>query len=334
MSRRESDAFISVLNDVVARGESQATLDLEHEIDRVTDPVLFIVGPSRSGTTVLLQWLAASPQIAAPSNLLARLHRNPYAGGLLQRLLSEPSLGYGQELLVGDHHLEATSALGKTVGVMAPHELAYFWRDYFPLVLPSRLSTAQWGASDTSGFVSALARLQLGLGSAVAMKCFMLQYNIRQLADLVPRAIFVASQRDEVENVESLLAARLMPENSPHWFGVQPPGWESTLHLSLLSQVCAQVAWTNDDIAGQFESLPADRRLRVIHEDFSRQPADVWADFRATLVARGYTLSVQPPDVVVHSRDARSKRRREIDDELARMRELRPRESRMLLAGN
>lgn len=66
-------------------------------------PCVLIVGCPRSGTTLLMQWLAALGAFAYPSNLIARFWGAPHVGALVQRLIADPAFAFGDELagLVG-----------------------------------------------------------------------------------------------------------------------------------------------------------------------------------------------------------------------------------------
>ena len=49
--------------------------------DQATEfPMLFVMGPMRSGTTLFMQWLANTGLVAYPTNLLSRFYQAPIIG--------------------------------------------------------------------------------------------------------------------------------------------------------------------------------------------------------------------------------------------------------------
>ena len=61
-------------------------------------PVVFITGVPRSGSTMLLQWLANSGHFRAPTNLVSRFWRAPCVGALVDRMLFESKMDFRGEL--------------------------------------------------------------------------------------------------------------------------------------------------------------------------------------------------------------------------------------------
>ena len=121
-------------------------------------PLVLVVGPPRSGTTVTMQWLSTLG-FGVPTNLLARMYRAPHLGGLIQNLLTDPSYNYRNELDVWSGE-EYQSEAGKTNGLLAPHEFFYFWRQYIPLDVARPLRDDEFARADIQGFASGLARVR------------------------------------------------------------------------------------------------------------------------------------------------------------------------------
>ncbi|HRX04698.1 MAG TPA: sulfotransferase, partial [Anaerolineae bacterium] len=103
-------------------------------------PVVLVMGLPRCGSTLTMQWLAASGRFGYPSNLLSRFYAAPYVGARIQQLLTDPQFSFGDEL----HDLASAvgfdSTLGKTRGALAPNEFWYFWRRFIPNVEPRKLT--------------------------------------------------------------------------------------------------------------------------------------------------------------------------------------------------
>src|SRR5262245_47802783 len=87
--------LLAELGPLLARAEA-ASLPAPAATPRL--PVVFVVGPPRSGTTLAMQWLAATGVFAWPSNLLSRFYEAPYVGALIQQVVTNPSLDFAGEL--------------------------------------------------------------------------------------------------------------------------------------------------------------------------------------------------------------------------------------------
>jgi hypothetical protein len=310
----EAEEFLAFFNQAMRKGEASLAVDLP---DGPAKPTFLIVGPPRSGTTMLLQLLDKASVLAAPTNLLARFYGAPYLGALVQRLLTDPALAYRDELRVvapGDY--EFRSLIGKTDGLLSPHEFFYFWRQYFPVGLPSRLTPEEWAEADSAGFRRGLAAIERALGAALVMKGIILQYNLVEIAEMLPKAVFLVTRRDEVSNVESLLYARRTAADESTWFSVQPPGWEQLRDLPPLQQVCGQVAWTNDDMDSQLAGMEPERVVRIDYNELCTKPADVWTRVAEASSSRGLPFPDSCPDVGFRPSSRASDREEEILESL------------------
>ena len=94
-------------------------------------PVVLIVACARSGSTLMLQWLAGTGFFAYPTNLLSRFYAAPYIGARIQQLLTDPRYNFRDEFADYVPENTFTSDLGKTRGILAPNEFWYFWRRFF-----------------------------------------------------------------------------------------------------------------------------------------------------------------------------------------------------------
>ena len=96
-------------------------------------PLIFILGPHRSGSTLLMQWFANTGLFAYPTNLLSRFYNAPIIGAKIQLLLTDERYNFRDELKeFTKSKVDMSSENGKTKGVLAPNEFWYFWRRFLP----------------------------------------------------------------------------------------------------------------------------------------------------------------------------------------------------------
>ena len=253
-------------------------------------PVLLVIGPPRSGTTVMMQWLANTGSFAYPTNLLSRFYGAPYIGSLVQQLIFDERFNFKNELNYYEQKQEFTSDLGKTTGPLQPNEFWYFWRRFIDIDQAERLSTEALENFDQLGFLAGLAKLQMAFGKPWAMKGIILQYNLKFLSEVIPNVLFLWMNRNPVYNGYSLLRAREKYFGDiGKWFSVQPPGYEQLLSQSAHEQVLGQIRLTHDSISEEVSSIDASRFLKVDYEQFCLDPAKMFGKISEKLAAQGYT---------------------------------------------
>lgn len=285
--KAEQEDILREINDLLGSAERDAFAP-----SPPAKPLLFVVGAPRSGTTLMMQWLASSGEFAYPTNLLSRFYAAPYVGARIQQLLTDPSLDYRDEL--AELHAGGvawTSDVGKTQGILQPHEFFYFWRRFFPVDQAQQLTDEQLAASDPHGFAAGWGSIERAFGKPVATKGILLQYDIRRLAEWLPTAIFIHTRRQPFFNVQSILWARERVLGSRDaWFSARPPEYEWLRNSDPYLQVAGQVEYTNRSIDAELAELAPERAVRVAYEDFCADPAAVWHRLRATLGALGHDL--------------------------------------------
>ena len=275
-----SDAFIERINSVIFEGEGN--LDIRVETKR---PILLIVGAPRSGTTIMLQWLA-HVGFATPSNIAARFPVNPYFAGLLQRLMSDPALDFRNELFVPPAVECFRSEYGKTSGLLAPHEFSFYFRRFFPVGFGEPILDRS--DCDTTGFIAGLQLFAAAMERPVALKGLLIQYMMDIFAE-EPTVFFLHVHRNEADNVCSLLRHRqIVAGDSREWISVKPPQYDLLKTLCPVDQVAGQVHFTNEEIRQQATSLPQERFRSVSHEAFCENPASLFAEIGSAFEACGF----------------------------------------------
>ncbi|MFK7889524.1 MAG: hypothetical protein AB8B63_01820 [Granulosicoccus sp.] len=275
------DAFIEKINAVVASGEAGST----ETVAREQWPILFIVAPPRSGTTLFTQWLTHIG-FATPLNITARFYKNPYTAGLLQRLLTDSSLHYRNELDCGVVD-SFQSLYGKTSGVLSAHEFSHYFRRFFP-VSGQWISDKELEQSKIDEFVDGLNLFTTALQKPLVLKGFLIQYNFDSLIDH-ENIYFVHCHRYEIDNVCSLVGHRkTLTGDINNWVSVKPPGFELIKDLDPYQQLAAQVAISNAYLAAKLEKVPSERKINVPHEQFCKSPKSFASEISNALSSRGY----------------------------------------------
>ncbi len=223
---------------------------------------LFIVGPPRSGTTILYQIITNSLRVNYLDNLSHLFYRDLIFGVYLSKKLFRDRA-----------HNCFTSRLGDTFscGLHAPSECGPFWRLFLPgtkhyldendlenLPLPS-LNTI-------------LSALFHRYTEPWIFKNLVLGMRLKMIARLWPDARILRVKRNPAATVQSILTARKKLNINPdEWWSVRPPAYESFLALPETEMVARQV-WAIEQQLDDDLTLFNSQNIITVH--YEHQIAD------------------------------------------------------------
>jgi hypothetical protein len=267
------EILLSEINGILEPAENRAIE--KYRMPRY--PVVLIVGCGRSGTTLMLQWLARSGNFSYPSNFLSRFYIAPYIGAKIQDLLTNPVFNFRDELVDLVPEPDYRSDLGKTRGSLAPNEFWYFWRRFFPYEEIQFLDNDHLASVDSKRFVSELAALESAFEKPLALKAMIINFNIAFVSSILDKALFIHVVREPLYNAQSLLEARESFFGTTEiWYSFKPVQYNSLKSMEPCAQVAGQVYFTNQNIDAGMQQIPRSRRLTVHYEDFCKDPALVF----------------------------------------------------------
>lgn len=271
------------LNDMLA------PLELELEERNSTgaeSSVAFILGPPRSGTTLVSQLVQQSQGFGTITNLTARLWKAPMIGLLLAASLN---------LHRAHGSLEFRSTRGMTEKPWEPHEFGYFWSRWFDLGQNTHQLDAEMRKKvDRAGLIRAVGAMSSMFGLPLAFKnntWFAFQADL--LADFFPKSVFVACRRDAYFVAQSIWKQRVeLYGDVTRWWSVRPPDYEEIIELPPIEQVARQAV--SIEIATN-ESLAKIQRCRVVDADYRRvtsEPRRVVGEIADAVRLNGGSVSV------------------------------------------
>lgn len=287
--RNESlEALLAEINAELQPSE-QALMQRYLNFESIPQPLILVMGPLRSGTTLFMQWLANTGLFAYPTNLLSRFYQAPIIGAKLQLLLTDPRFNFRAELGEFMQQTEYRSENGKTQGMLAPNEFWYFWRRFLPVPGRDVWTDAELKQSmDTRTMLSELAGMMRVFQKPFAAKGMLFNYNIPFLDSVLGKVLFVYIKRDPVANVASVLDARKRQlGNEAAWYSFKIPEYEKLKTLEPISQVAGQVHYINRAISSGLAKVVEQRKLVVQYEDFCATPAEVFSELTQKLQIYG-----------------------------------------------
>ncbi|MGA1868188.1 MAG: sulfotransferase [bacterium] len=240
-------------------------------------PIVFIVGAPRSGTTILLQWLAKTGQFSYPTNILSRFYASPYIGAKIQLLLTDPEYNFYNEIMDFNHDISFESNLGKTHGALSPNEFWYFWRRFIPNTEPRYLNMEEINSINGNAFARELASIESVFNKPLALKGIIMQYNISTLSSFFKKAFFLYIKREPFYNMQSLLEARIKYYgNRDAWYSVKPREYDKLKNMNCFEQVAGQVYYTNCSIENEISQIEKNRSLAINYEEFCSNPTGIY----------------------------------------------------------
>jgi len=282
-------------------------------------PLLLIVGPMRSGTTLFMQWLANTGLVAYPTNLLSRFYKVPVIGAKIQLMLTDPRYNFRDELADLIQVVDYRSENGKTRGVLAPNEFWYFWRRF--LADPSRDVWTNDELSeglDVETMIAELAGLTDVFNKPFAIKSMLFNYNIPFLNAIFEKAVFVQFRRDYVSNVASVLDARERQLGGrEHWYSFKIPEYPELKDLDPLVQTAGQVVHIDRAVTRGLGSIDQSRGMLVQYEDFCEDPRHTFKELLHKLGLDEAETAYVGPERFDISRTAEIPERQAIEEALA-----------------
>jgi hypothetical protein len=275
------EALLQDINSALWVAE-QKTLENYHEAEY---PLLLVMGPHRSGTTLFMQWLANTGLVAYPTNLLSRFYQAPIIGAKIQLLLTDPRFNFRDELGEFVQQAEYKSENGKTKGVLAPNEFWYFWRRF--LAEPGR---DEWSdeelqkSMDTRTMLAELAGMMDVFQKPFAAKGMLFNYNIPFLDSILDKVLFVQIKREPLTNVASVLEARKRQlGDEAAWYSFKIPEYEQLKGLDPVKQSAGQIHYINKAVTKGLVNVNESRKLVVQYEDFCASPKSVFEALTAKI---------------------------------------------------
>jgi hypothetical protein len=241
-----------------------------HPVERVRSDTVFILGPARSGTTLLYKVLCLHPQVAFISNWRARFGGVPAFARLNRVARRLPSLArrtwfeaganayvYGSRRRLGDR-LFPTPVEGEPVY--------------------TRAGVARPGGADPAGVDPRVAlpaafrsiRRQ-GNGSCLVSKRIANNVRIPLLQRIFPDARFVVLIRDGRAVADSLARVDWWESSFVWWYGGTPAAWRAEGRDPW--ELCAR-NWVEEirAIEEGLQTVPDDHVLRLRYEDVVVNP--------------------------------------------------------------
>jgi hypothetical protein len=226
---------------------------------------MFIIGPPRSGTTLVRQLIAW----AIPTSYFSNLTR-----------ASWDTLGYPLPLMTArlvkwlgftSYPASFESEYGFTPGIGRPVEGGDIW-NYFFQTYNAPVEPEQLSAERQRLIYHAVAGTERIFDLPFVNKTVDLSVRIRALVKIFPTALFIQVNRDPLDVAQSLFNARIHDYPDREFFSTRPRECADLSGKSIGEQVCEQVYYIEKNIAYERSIVGADRFLGMSYQDVCKKP--------------------------------------------------------------
>jgi hypothetical protein len=230
-----------------------------------TVPTIWIIGPPRSGTTLLYQLLIRRYKLAYISNFAAMFPKSPVLAQSAANLLFNP-----QNRITGFE-----SDYGRTANRLGPHEAGPFWYRWFPKGDHVYVPPASVPEKCLRQFKKEIVGLSL---TAKAPALFKNVYNTMRISPIVEtfsNACFLVCHRDPIDVAQSILNGRVkLYDEKSKWMGVPPKEYHEIKDHPYWQQITEQVYYVYQQIESDKKCYGADRFFEVDYEQLCKRPIE------------------------------------------------------------
>lgn len=222
-------------------------------------PPVFIIGPARSGTTLIYQSIINNFEVAYFPNLAALLNKAPLFATQLIHLLNL------QKNLKKDY----SSNYGKISGLSSPSQGYEIWRRWFPRG-EYKLTDNILQQEDLKKTVGGIEKFY---SAPFINKWPAFSVYIPELLTLFPDAFFIRVTREYSEVAKSVLKGRRVKKYKPGKSITQLP--KNALpyqHSSPVEQVCSYVLGIESQISEDLLKVDKGNYVTIRYEEFCRKP--------------------------------------------------------------
>lgn len=290
---KRNDSLEELLQDI---NGNLSPVEEKLAIERKQDyPLIFVMGPLRSGTTLMTQWLAATGEIAYPTNMLSRFYGAPIMGAKIQRLLTDEKYNFRNEILDFNSEQNYQSENGKTKGALAPNEFWYFWRRF--LQYDSEIEYIEDEKLLQQENIKLMRDEFIGITEVFekpfALKGMICNYNIGFLDKVFDKALFIYTKRNPYTNIESVLKARERQSgDEKEWYSFKIPEYPELIKIeNPIKQTAGQIYHINKAVQTGLDAVAESRKLVVEYEDFCENPEKYYKLLTEKLALQGCEIN-------------------------------------------
>ncbi|MGH1362155.1 MAG: sulfotransferase family protein [Calditrichia bacterium] len=246
---------------------------------RMNRPPVFILGPPRSGTTILYQSLIHSYQFSYITNLANRFYMCPVFANLL-------ALRF-----FGRYRSSFDSRYGFEKGLSSPSESGNIWNRWFPQEKRDGYNYTPEGflkPESQKQVVNIMSNLENRDKTPLLIKNGKSGVRLQVLKDIFPKALFIRIHRNPVDIASSILVKRR--RSNQDWWSVMPKEIDKIRDRGEFEEVVLQVYYIEKNLDTDLRLFPEGNTLSLHYRDLCGNPGQQLEKIGQFLQAKGYPL--------------------------------------------
>lgn len=247
---------------------------------RAKNPPIFIIGPPRSGTSLLYEVMITRFYFTYMSNASHRLFKTPVTAALLFRSLIQKWRG------------DFTSHYGHIDGWGAPNEGGWIWQRW--------MNDGAWrdGAGFSNGDSDAVRKMVAGFesigGAPFLNKNVMHSNRLQLMSKIWPDALYIEVKRDFAVNARSIIRAQSKQGNSNEdWWSVQPKIAQHYIGKDVVGRSVAQVVGVAQDIESDKKIIGPAKFMDVPYDELCDNPNEILDQIKNFLASHGVDIMIK-----------------------------------------
>lgn len=223
-------------------------------------PLILVVGPPRSGTTLAIQTIAATG-FGYLTNVAALLWARPALGVQLSRIIQGDVLPISRQ-----------SYYGRTEGATEPHEAGRLWLSALGHNTMVEAESQHVTDTDLLQLRVRLRELTREMARPTLLKGFHATFLLPRLKDLLPELRVVRLRRQTQDVVRSIVRMREESEDPREWRSIQPLLPEELLQADVVVQAAAQVVAIENRLDADLRGLDDGRAAELDLQELVSSP--------------------------------------------------------------
>ncbi len=226
---------------------------------------VFIIGPSRSGSTLLMQVFVHSLGFSFINNFMRKNSHSPIFTAQMMRLFSRDR----------DFNSNFTSRLGKSKGWGAPNSASKFFKRWFE----GPEKTIQRHPTDNMRrrrLVNTVSMLEYISGKPFLNKWTGNSARVPELAAIFPDAVFVRIHRSPMQVVQSVLVARRKHYGDPYHPIVKwPVDYIQSASTHYTEQICRHLQKVESELDQAEQTIGSERFFHTSYFELCHFPVQL-----------------------------------------------------------
>ncbi len=257
----------------------------KNEVPSFEYPPIFIIGPPRSGSTLLFQVMVNAFNVNYTTNADASWY-----GGISFRKRFFP-------LSDADRKTDFNSTHGQTNGRNSPHECGEYWYQFFRRS-PQYVPLEEADEKKMNRLRRSLQRMTTAGKAPLLFKNMNCALRMEPLGKTCPEALYIVTHRDTLWNAHSLLQVRKKVNGEyVEWWSMEPKEIEELKILRPEEQVVEQINTIHREIDIQREQLGKDRFFDVSYEELCNDPQKVMNSMNSFFVSHGINIAASDIEI-------------------------------------